>query len=36
MHILPTRKLLLFSVVVFSNLFSKNIDDTSRILEDTN
>ena len=29
-------KLLLFSGVVFSNLFRKNIDDTSNVLKDTN
>ena len=33
---LPTKKVLLFSLVVFSNLFSKNIDDTFRVLEEIN
>ena len=33
---LPTKKVLLFSLVVFSNLFSKNIDDAFRVLEEIN
>ena len=33
---LPTKKVLLFSLEVFSNLFSKNIDDTFRVLEEIN
>ena len=33
---LPSKKVLLFSLVVFSNLFSKNIDDTFRVLEEIN
>ena len=33
---LPTKKLLLFSVEVFSNLFSKNVDDKFRVLEEIN
>ena len=33
---LPTKKVLLFSLVVFSNLFSKNIYDTFRVLEEIN
>ena len=33
---LPTKKVLLFSLVVFSNLFGKNIDDAFRVLEEIN
>ena len=33
---LPTKKVLLFSRVVFSNPLSKNIDDTIRVLEEIN
>ena len=33
---LPTKKLLLFSIEVFSNLFSKNVDDKFRVLEEIN
>ena len=33
---LPTKKVLLFSLVVFSNLFGKNIDDTFKVLEEIN
>ena len=33
---LPTKKVLLFSLVVFSNLFGKNIYDTFRVLEEIN
>ena len=33
---LPTKKVLLFSRVVFSNPFSKNIGDTIRVLEEIN
>ena len=33
---LPTKKVLLFSLVVFSNLFGKNIDDAFKVLEEIN
>ena len=33
---LPTKKVLLFSLVVFSNLFGKNTDDAFRVLEEIN
>ena len=33
---LPTKKVLLFSPVVFSNLFGKNTDDAFRVLEEIN
>ena len=33
---LPTKKVLLFSIEVFSNLFGKNIDDAFRVLEEIN
>ena len=33
---LPTKKVLFFSLVVFSNLFSEDIDDTFTVLEEIN
>ena len=33
---LPTKKVLLFSLVVFSNLLGKNIDDAFKVLEEIN
>ena len=33
---LPTKEVLLLSLVVFSNLFGKNIDDAFRVLEEIN
>ena len=33
---LLTKKVLLFSLVVFSNLFGKNIDDAFKVLEEIN
>ena len=33
---LPTKKVLLFSLVVFSNLFGEDIDDTFTVLEEIN
>ena len=33
---LPTKKVLLVSLVVFSNLFGKNTDDAFRVLEEIN
>ena len=33
---LPTKEVLLLSLVVFSNLFGKNIDDAFKVLEEIN